>query len=189
MRDVTLAFQSHLPKDFPQRDLDNVVAQYATLMPLSETSVNFLTTLGDLVEISSHSQRDCVESVFFSPNTSEHLSIQQAILDSLLQENVDVRRGLASSIIVCSEQVLIPGFRSILQTKIIQQLNEDEKYAELRGMAGDIRIIVPEYPPHLSEWVGASLLASLSSLSFIQEVKRESHSDFINDWSFPQFER
>lgn len=95
-------------------------------------------------------------SVLFEPSLigSEEIGISGCVIESIMKSDIDLRRNLFSSIVLCGGSTLFKGFGKLLLDEITKRAPPDI----------GIRISAP--PKRLtSAWVGGSLLASLPSFS------------------------
>lgn len=95
-------------------------------------------------------------TVLFDPSLigSEEIGISECVIESIMKSDIDLRRSLFSSIVLCGGCTMFKGFGKLLLDEITKKAPPEI----------GIRISAP--PKRLtSAWVGGSLLASLPSFS------------------------
>jgi centractin len=125
---------------------------------------------GSVVNIAAEAFR--APEVLFHPELigSEYRGVQDCLVNSIMQSDIDLRRILFSQIVLAGGSTLFPGFGDRL-------LNEIRKHS---ASPKDMKIRIAAPPERLfSTWIGGSILASLSTFKTMWISK----SDYLENGS------
>eukprot|EP00039_Didymoeca_costata_P001269 m.51136 g.51136 ORF g.51136 m.51136 type:complete len:503 (+) comp10712_c0_seq1:188-1696(+) len=86
---------------------------------------------GYAVELDSEFRTSVCEVLFEGFDIDDE-SISGAILDSILRCQIDIRKEIASKILLCGGTCMIPGFRKRIAQELLELVNE-KRYSKLKG--------------------------------------------------------
>jgi actin-related protein 10 len=119
----------------------------------------------------------------YNPNGN---SIAEAVLDSILKCQRDVRARAVQGIILSGGASMIPGFEARFYTELDAAF--DMAIArELSALRAHVRPLQSQFPRYLQHWIGASLLGTVTlgagSTFFVSKEDYEKDSSIIHDWT------
>lgn len=132
-----------------------------------------LQVSGQLRELSS-------EDLFFDQIDGTQ-TIQHMILDTLLRSPVDLRKTLASNILIIGGTAMLPGFKK----RLVEELNHLAISNELKDKLAinEFKFHVPPCFDNYTAWLGAAIFASLDILDSLS-IPNSKYTDTtsISDW-------
>ncbi|KZV94722.1 actin-like ATPase domain-containing protein [Exidia glandulosa HHB12029] len=141
--------------------------------------------------------RERAAEVLFEGHDVDESSVAEVLLDSLLKTPVDLRKHMATNIVVSGGTAMLPGFIPRLHQEILHRLEEPyhspssskrplyDPYASLRPLGPIISILnnpqppvhalkagkAPAFTPAILPWLGGSLAGALKTGG--EEITRE----------------
>ncbi|KAG2225483.1 hypothetical protein INT45_010310 [Circinella minor] len=142
---------------------------------------------GDTLWIPGYVREQVCTILFIGNQVEEIRSIGECILDCLLKVPTDLRRPLASSLLLVGGTSMIPGFQSRLLQELYHLLDNTVKYKQLIGIrlgfmtdrgAGHV------FTPSCRTWIGGSLVGTLKMAG--ATIQREKFDGTVPDWTIVQ---
>jgi len=107
----------------------------------------------------------------------EEATLQELVLDTLLQSPRETRAALAANLVLCGGSVMLPGFQRRLSVEVMALLESDNRFVELRGLVRSATPVVmcaePVFPCNTLPWVGAALLGAIKGLTLGKVTKEQ----------------
>ncbi|KAI8147018.1 actin family [Fennellomyces sp. T-0311] len=131
--------------------------------------------------------REEATTILFSGNEAEELqSISECILNCLLKVPTDLRRPLASSILVIGGTSMIPGFQDRLLREIYTSIQTNAKYKRIGGLEEYIGLMTDRgsgriFSASCRTWIGGSLVGTLKMAG--ATIPREKFNGTVPDWT------
>jgi len=125
-------------------------------------------TLPDGSSLVIGTERFLAPEVMFDPSLigKEEMAIHEAVMDSIMKCDVDVRRDMLANIVLSGGSTMFPGLKERLHKEITEALAE-------RGITGvEVKIVAPP-ERQFSVWIGGSILASLKTFQKLWITKKE----------------
>lgn len=120
--------------------------------------------------LNMNTERFRAPEILFRPSIigSEYPGVHEAIHESIMKTDLEMRRELYSSIVLSGGSTLFLGFG-------------DRVLAELHKLAPNSKIRISAPPDrHLSTWCGGSILASLGTFKLMWTSKKEYDEEGVN---------
>ncbi|KAG5448357.1 Actin- protein 10 [Clonorchis sinensis] len=131
------------------------VAEEHFVYPLNNLQVN------KRLQVPSRLRELSVECLFRGDN--DQITLASLLLKSLVTCPLDIRRTLATNIILIGGTVNIPGFAARLLEELDSFLELDE-FSNLRALKGTFRIHQPPAEPNYVAWLGGAIFGALECL-------------------------
>jgi actin len=139
-------------------------SDYINLSNAKETFVDFTLPDGNIVKIGNE-RYDIPRSIFESEIlSSDEKPLHELIKESILSCDINIRKELASNILIGGGNTLIKGFAETLKKKVEQALGKTYE--------GVVKISSPK-ERHYAVWTGASVVCSISNFQHIWVSKND----------------
>ncbi|CAG8452696.1 7408_t:CDS:2 [Diversispora eburnea] len=170
--------------------VDDMEAKYLSvssatdiLYPITISKLGRERQMGTLI-IPGWIRERCAEVLF--EGDEDESSVVGCALECLLKTPINLRRPLASAILLIGGTTLLPNFQSRLAQEILRAINTDKRFTSLRGLAEHIDFLEEHgsgkvFGANCRAWIGGSLIGSLKST--VVEITREKYSGQVPDWT------
>ncbi|XP_065920591.1 actin-related protein 10-like [Dysidea avara] len=141
-------------------------------------SENFLLSLDGTIR--SHSA-----DVMFNP---DDLSVQQAILESVLRCPRDCRKELCENLLIVGGGAMIPGFNYRLKQELFSLLEDKDLKYHSKLSISSFKFHSPPGQINCTQWLGGSIFGMLETAVLERAVTRERYADSgrLPDWLSPE---
>ncbi|RHZ86233.1 hypothetical protein Glove_53g15 [Diversispora epigaea] len=170
--------------------VDDMEAKYLSvssatdiLYPITISKLGRERQMGTLI-IPGWIRERCAEVLF--EGDEDESSVVGCALECLLKTPINLRRSLASAILLIGGTTLLPNFQARLAQEILRAIHTDKRFASLRGLADHIDFLEEHgsgkvFGANCRAWIGGSLIGSLKST--VVEITREKYSGQVPDWT------
>lgn len=162
-----------LDKDMELDILDDIVGQ-VSYFAVDEVDAE---ATGELIYTDKHGDIHLLrESIRHLPcevlfRDSEHISVAEMVLESLLKVDIDSRKKLTKKLVIIGGGFnSLPGFHKKLLKHIENEISTNERYQELKGLSNSFNILESLYFDHyMLSWVGASILSAVDNVNLVSK--------------------